>query len=660
MSSKKHHQPQPKAAQEKTVIRIHKPIKFIWLSVILIITFIAFFPALQNGFTNWDDNVYIAENPLIKSLSGKNIKEIFNTDNQVALNYHPITILSFAINYKLSGYNPTAYHITNLLFHLLNTALVFWFVFLLTNKKIQAAVIVALFFGIHPMHVESVAWVAERKDVLYVFFFMASLICYYKYTNAKAKKKYLLYGFTILLFLFSILSKAMAVVLPLVLLLIDYYKGKWNKNVFLEKIPFFILSFYFGLIAYHIQSNGSAIASLETFTWLQRIQFASYGMLNYVLKLFFPVHLSCFYPYPYLINNKLPLIYFISPFLVLVLFISIIWRFRYNKNLIFGMLFFCITIVLVLQFITVGKVIVADRYSYLSYIGLFFPIAMGVEWIQQNKKYELLKKIPILLIVLSALACVVLTYKRTKVWKNSNTLWTDVINNYPNSEAYNSRASYLVNKSRIDVGATITEQNEYEQAFKDYSSSIKLNANNAAVFTGRANLYCMKGQFNDALNDYNKALQLDNKDAQTYFNRAGAYVVMQQYDKAIADYNTALTLNSNLLPAKQNKSYVYVNSGEYEKGISGLSELIKQNPNNPNDYFYRGFAYYKIGKLTQALKDNTTCLQLNPNNSAAYMNRSFVQRALGNMKEAINDAQKAESMGYQVNENYLKELKQQH
>lgn len=188
---------QGKSKQEKKASKSAVPdtkqitnkILLFWLAGILLLTYIAFYPSLKNGFTNWDDNVYIGENALIKSLSGDNIKKMFNTENAVSNNYHPVTILSLAIDYKLSGYDPKTYHVTNLLFHLLNTALVFWFIFLLSGNKIVVASIVALFFGIHPMHVESVAWISERKDVLYTFFFMAALICYYKYIHYTGKTK---------------------------------------------------------------------------------------------------------------------------------------------------------------------------------------------------------------------------------------------------------------------------------------------------------------------------------------------------------------------------------------------------------------------------------------------------------------------------------------
>lgn len=635
----------------------------LWLSGILLLTFFTFYPSLKNGFTNWDDNVYIAENPLITSLSGDNVKKILETDNPVALNYHPITILSFAIDHQLSGYNPKTYHTTNLLFHLLNTALVFWFIFLLSGRKLVVATIVALFFGIHPMHVESVAWISERKDVLYTFFFMASLICYYKYIHANNKNKYLLYFFTIVLFLLSVLSKAMAVVFPLVLVLTDYYEGrKLNKYSVFEKLPFFILSLFFGVLAYQIQSKGAAIAALETFTWLQRFEFASYGMLNYIFKLFIPLNLSCFYPYPDS-QQSLPIMYFISPFIVLALFAFVLWNVWKKKSsvtFVFGLLFFCITIVLVLQLITVGKVIMADRYSYLAYVGLLFPIAMGYEWLQEQKNQNiiLLKKIAKISLIIYAVVFIFLSFQRTKVWKNSDTLWSDALDKYPNSEAYHSRASYLVNKSAIDKGQKNVAENEYDRALSDFSKAIQLKTLDASIYTGRANIYSLKGQFDSALTDYSKAIQLNPSDAQTYLNRAGAYILMKQFDKAIIDYTKALTLNPNLIEARKNRSYVYGQIGNYERSVIDLNEIIRQYPANADYYFYRSFAYYKMNKYILALEDNNMSMQLNPDkNSLSYYNRSLINKALGKYKDALGDALKAQRLGYKVDERYINELK---
>lgn len=665
MSSKKQEKSNPSAKKsiQQTKQSSDKGL-LLWLAGVLLLTAIAFSPSLKNGFTNWDDNVYIGENDLIKSLKGDNIKKMFDTDNHVSLNYHPITILSLAIDYKLSGYHPKTYHITNLLFHLLNTALVFWFIFLLSNKKIMVAAIVALFFGIHPMHVESVAWISERKDVLYTFFFMGALVAYYNYLNAEGKNKIGLYVFILLLFLLSILSKAMAVVLPVVFLLIDYYKGrKFDIYVILEKIPFFLLSFVFGYMALRIQSEGAAIAKYETFTLLERLSFPAYGIIVYICKLFVPTHLSCFYPYPHLVDGHLPTLFYVCPLIIVLVFVLILWNLKKSNPAragAFGFLFFSITIALVLQFISVGQVILAERYSYIPYIGLLFPIAMSYEWLQQqtDKKFSLYKQLSMPVFILFAIICAWLTFERTKVWKNSDVLWTDAIKKFPDSEAaYRNRGSYLINKKAYDLGEKKVGEMEIDRALEDFNISIHLNPNSAKVFTNRANIFGLKGRFDLALADYSKAIELDSTDEQTFFNRAVTYSMMKNFDKAIEDYNTAITMKPDFIAAKKSRAYAYVDIREYDKAITDLNEVILLDPSNANNYFYRGTALYNIGDFSKALADYTITLQLNPENSGAYFNRSMANRSLGKFTDALNDALKAQSLGFNVSADYINALK---
>lgn len=634
----------------------NKPI--VWLVAIIILTYIAFSPSLKDGFTNWDDNVYVAENPLINSVSAVNIKKIFSTESIVSNNYHPLTILSLAIDYKLSAYNPKTFHFTNLLFHLFNTALVFWFIYLLSERKVMVAGIVAFFFGVHPLHVESVTWISERKDVLYTFFFMASLIVYYKYIQENAKQKWLLYVTILLMFVLSVLSKAMAVVLPLVFLLVDYYtKRKFNKLVWFEKVPFLALAVVFGLLATKVQQG--AIANIETFTLFQRFAFASYGFVMYICKLFVPVNLSCFYPYPNLINDHLPIQFYILPFVALLIMVGVFYSLRKTKIIGFGVLFYSITIVLVLQFISVGQVIMADRYAYVPYIGLVFPIAMGFDWLQSqtSEKFKLYKMLASIAVLIAAIASLYLTYERTNVWKNSDTLWTDAISKYPVSEPFRNRGSYLVNKVAYDKGEKKVADNEYDRALEDFNISIKMNSKNAKVFINRANIYGLKQQFDKALQDYSSAIALDNKDAQTFFNRGITYSIMKRFDEAEKDYSTALLLQPSLTVAKENRAYVNADNGKFDKAIDDLNELITANNTNAIYYFYRGFAYFKMGRNQEAIIDNTRAIELNPAYAAAYFNRFVINKTLGKLAEAFADALKAQSLGYAVDVAYLNGLK---
>src|SRR6266571_3392951 len=267
----------------------------LFLAVTLVLTVLSFSPSLDNGFTNWDDPGYVLENYSIRDLSQKNVANVFTSYLQG--NYHPLTVLSYAVEYKFFQLDPKIYHITNLLLHVLNTTFVFWLIRLLTGR-LETAAITAVLFGIHPLHVESVAWISERKDVLFSLFYLGSLISYVlSLTKVQDRVRYLI--MSLVLFILSLLSKGVAVTLPLVLLLIDYYfKRTFTKKIFIEKIPFFLLSIGFGVIAILAQKSEGAIQTMTTYPFYDRLLIASYGIVTYLFKIFVPQQLSAFYPYP--------------------------------------------------------------------------------------------------------------------------------------------------------------------------------------------------------------------------------------------------------------------------------------------------------------------------------------------------------------------------
>ena len=231
-----------------------------WLLPILIVTGICFIPMLSNELTNWDDEYYVVQNNLLR---GPDWAGIFDINKPVVSNYHPVTVLTLALNYQMTQLDPSSYLVTNLLLHLANTGLVFYFIFLISGRRIWVAAFSAIIFGIHPMHVESVAWVSERKDVLYTFFFLLSLIQYWYFLNSNKKKHA---AFSLLFFALSILSKPAAIILPLILFLLDYWHGQNLKKNLLLKIPFLLISIAFAIITVNIQSK-TAIAGLDFYPY---------------------------------------------------------------------------------------------------------------------------------------------------------------------------------------------------------------------------------------------------------------------------------------------------------------------------------------------------------------------------------------------------------
>ncbi|HET9826142.1 MAG TPA: hypothetical protein VFP87_12470, partial [Chitinophagaceae bacterium] len=354
---KRTEKPLPPAKDKQMWVR-KQPVLWL-LSAAIVTTAVCFIPMLKNHFTNWDDEYYVINNTLLR---GPDWHGIFT--QPVVSNYHPLTIISLAINYALTGTDPSSYLVFNLLLHLINTALVFYLVWVLSNRKMWVAFLTALIFGIHPLHVESVAWVSERKDVLYTLFFLLSLLQYWKFLQTGKSVRL---WFCFFLFAVSLLSKPAAIVLPLVLLLLDYWKGREiNLRLFLEKIPFFILALIFAIITVKIQS-AKAIAGLNLYPLWTRPLFATYVLMIYLVRFLIPYPLSAFHPYPR--PDHLGWAVWASPVLILAL-IAFIWLKRKNKVVLFGFLFFVVNLLLVLQVVSIGTTIVSERYTYVPYIGI--------------------------------------------------------------------------------------------------------------------------------------------------------------------------------------------------------------------------------------------------------------------------------------------------
>jgi protein O-mannosyl-transferase len=620
--------------QKQVVAKQRSGISLVYacIAIITIVTYFVFSPSLDDGFTNWDDQVYVQQNPLVVNNSVPLVK-IFETP--VLLNYHPITILTLALNYQTGKLNPSGYHFENVIFHLLNTILVFLFIFLLTRRNLLMAAIVSLFFGIHPMHVESVAWISERKDVLYVFFLLAALISYLRYSETKKKGWYI---FTFLLFMLSCLSKGMAVVFPIILLLIDYLRGvKWERRLLFEKIPFFLLSLVFGIVAVMAQA-GKSIASMQVFTLFQRLMFVSYGAVMYIVKLFLPIKLSSFYPYPdTTAGNGIPLIFYLSPFILLAIIGALVYFFRKKqKEMVFGLLFYFVSVVLVLQLVSVGLTIMADRYSYLAYIGLLFIVAYIINkaWQSKSGVWAALKYPFILIAIIGASLFSVQTYSRTQVWKNSETLWTDVIDNYPTaSMAYYNRGHYY-----YDAG-------EMEKAMPDFIKSIKLDSTYADVYVDRGNIYNDYGKINSALNDFNRAIALNPTGAQAYNNRGLLYLNNGKAGLSIADFNKAIALSPDSALYYYNRGLYYKNVNQYEKAVDDLTTGIQLNPQNVELYYnMRGICNIYLQNYKEAAADFSNAIELNPSVAGYWLNRSFAESKTGADDMAKADALKGQQL----------------
>jgi len=601
------------------------------LIFIIVITFISFLPVLNADFVNWDDQQYVYENPLITSFS--NLSELLFTPVQG--NMHPLTMLSLAINYSISGFDAWSYHLFNLLFHLANTLLVYFFARKLSNGNSIISITTAMLFGLHPMHVESVAWVSERKDVLYAFFFLLGLISYLKYVDTKSRGTYFLCMIWLIL---SLASKPAAVIFPVTLFTIDLLrKRKLTFSLVTEKIPFFFLAAIAGYLTLHYQVSIGATEGQQSFPFNERILFGFYGFMMYLIKCLIPFNLAAFYPFP-AVNESLPLIFYLSPVVFIIVCVICLRSIKNSTALAFGFSFYFLNLLLVLQFFMVGSAIIADRYTYVPYIGLFYIIGWFIDKWQGGS----LKKAMIYLIFIG-LFLSVLTYQQASVWKNSATLWDHAIKVHPSFRAYNSRGLYFRQEGKIDI------------ALQYYNEALKLNKADPEIYCNRGNVYSQKRDITAALNDYNRALSLRPDYISAFENRGALYGSMGKPDLAIQDLNRVIEKNKANKSTYANRGTAFMDAGKYDEAIHDFNKFLELSPNSVDIMNSIGVCYQYQKKYNESLQVFNKMIVLDPK-PVFYLNRSYSWRGLNNMDEARKDAMTAKQKGVKIPDSYAQYL----
>ncbi|MBL7776269.1 MAG: tetratricopeptide repeat protein [Saprospiraceae bacterium] len=575
----------------------------VWpVALLLALTAVVYLPMLQHQFTNWDDEAYVVNNALLR---GPDWLGIFT--EPVVSNYHPLTVLSLAFNYQISGLNPFSYLLFNGLLHLANTVLVYHFARLISGKHQWVGLFTATVFALHPMHVESVAWVSERKDLLYTLFYLLALIRYWSYLVDARREDYF---WCLALFVLALLSKPAAIVLPLGLLLLDYWKQRSFRfaKVWLEKIPFLALSVFFGILTLLIQSE-KALVSIEKFSLLDRFFFACYNLVAYAGYFFVPLKLSAFHPFPQ--PGALGWAAQAAPLAVLLV-AGGIWYFRKNRALVFGALFYLANLVLVLQLITVGNTLLSERYTYVPYIGLAFALAVGIQEKISKRAWWVL---PAAL----ALAFGVLTRQRVHVWQNSETLWSDAISGYPGTPIpHSNRANYFYSQALLPANANQSKA-LMEKALADCNAALKTRPDHFASLDVRSIIYLQFGQYENALEDASKMVDLRPADKKGYLNRGSAYERLKRYDEALADYNRCLQIDPELADALNGRGTVLFNAKkQYREALADFERALSIKEDG-GYYLNRSRCFFMLGEKSKALENARAAQRLGARVDAGYL-----------------------------------------
>ena len=653
------------------VIKPHRLTVPAWAPfAVLAFTALLYARALQNGFTSLDDDYYILKNPFIKDFSFEGIRAIFSSF--YSYNYHPLTTLTYLFEYRFFGIWPLPYHLLNVVLHLSNTWLVFKLAGRLSGKK-TTALVVCVLFAIHPMHVESVAWVSERKDVLYAFFYLLSLLQYLHYCADGFQKKH--YAGTLLYFTASLFSKSAAVTLPLLLIAIDIYKGrKTTARSLAEKAPFFLLSVVFGILNIMAQAKGGAISdSLLATGFANRIFLFTSALSFYSIKLLAPYGLSAMHYFPQIVNGMLPWPYYLSlPFLLLVTWF-ILRRTPYRREMIFGVAFFLITISVMLQVLAVGSTLTAERYTYIPYIGLFYIVGQWLSRIRTIKR----QKIALWASAAVLLVYTIQTWNRIGVWKDDEALFRDIADSYPSVylqyyeqgnakkkiahfrealQQYN--VAILLSpgfaKAYVGRGEIYDLLDSARQAMQDYDKAISLDGRLAEAYNGRGLEYSRSGKLTPAIQDFSKAIMLDPGYAEAYNNRGWMYYQQGNAQAAMPDYRRSVALDTGNSMAYNNIGWAYCQAGKMDSAVLYFDKAIRYNPRNNFAVSNRALVKANTGDLAGAIQDYDTLIKLNPGTNLNYYNRGMVRYYLKDTAGAKDDWKKSAALGNKNAANLLK------
>jgi protein O-mannosyl-transferase len=543
---------------KKTQVLLH-------LGLIILVTSVAFYPSLRNGFTNWDDRELLLENETVKGVSASHLRAMFSQSYAGFGGYTPLVLVSYALEYQVFGLNPGIFHVDNLLLHILNTVLIYILIALIT-RNIWMGFVGALLFGVHPLHVEAVAWIQGRKDLLFSLFFLAASISYLLFLRRKDRRT-VFYVLSLVFFACSLFSKVTAVAFPLIIFLLESHTlQSLDRRTLRRAAPFFALAAVFLVLAFLTMRHGSyGIPTAKVhLTYLQNLSLFFYAFVFYISKIFVPLRLMARYPadialYPWdlLLNGAV--------FGIACAFLYLVYR-RNKESVRFGVAFFVMMLMPTLPFHFAGQPY-ADRYTYLPLAGLLLIIAAFI--VEPRPDPRLARRSFLTaraggLILLVALLGVK-TQALTRVWHDSISLWTSVLRADPRSTiAYLNRS-----QAYIDAG-------ELDKAMADLDRGRELDPNIPKIYLNRGVIHFMKGEFEAAMKEFDRSIEVSPRFQAGFFNRALTWGRLGQFGNAVEDLTTAIEIDGAFAPA----------------------------------YYYRGLAYKKLDLPAQALADFRTAYQL--------------------------------------------------
>ncbi|PID93585.1 MAG: hypothetical protein CSA95_06625 [Bacteroidetes bacterium] len=619
------------------------------LLVLTLLTFLVYLTALGNGFTNWDDTWYVTKNARIADFSWQGIGWWFT--NYYHGQYSPVGNLVTVLLFQVDGLNPLVFHLASVVLHLFNVWLVYIFIARLSGKE-RVAFLVALFFAIHPLQTESIAWVAAIKIPLYTLFSLVALLSYLRYVETGRWKWFLL---AFVPFLLAFGSKEQSVALVGALLLVDYYKGRrlFSLRVLLEKLPWVALAVAMGLHSIAATKSYGIVSPVHTFGFHEQVVIPSYALITYLWKLLIPVGMTAIYPYP-LETKVLPWFFYLCFGLVLLLLFLFVRSWNRNRVVVFGLGFFVVNILLVLQVVPVRNVVVADRYVYLPLVGFFFILASYLE--EGFRRGGAFRAVLLPLLFVYVVGLSLHTLGRNRVWASSETLWTDVVENQPDA---------LI--AWYDLGGWYADHAQHSQAIKAYRQVLRINPSYVNGNYNLANSFYKEELFDSAECYYRRALTLDPSFKSASINLFMALLQQHRVDEARRVLNDlerrypgdeAVAKKRSLLPdvalsmegmSTQQlllRAEALFEEKRFSEAIVCYTESMRRTGRGEKILFNRGNAYLFLGAYEKAVADYSAALQQDAAFAACWYNRGMAYQALGKKAAFCADMRQALVLGY--------------
>jgi len=609
-----------------------------WFGIVLIVllTIISYAPIFEADFIEFDDRLYVTKNDWVRAgITWEGTIWAFSKFHSA--NWHPLTWLSHMMDCEIYGMNAVGHHISNLILHIMNSILLFM-LFSQVTGFFNRSLVLALLFALHPLHVESVAWIAERKDMLSTFFGLLCILSYYQYTQTFQKKHYYLcFSFLGL----SLMSKPMLVTMPFLLVILDFWPIHRKDDFrFRDKYLFFVPVVGVSLITFLAQYLDKAVNPLSSLALIARLLNALNAIGGYLIKTVWPTNFSVLYPHPGNSVHTWPAVFWFVVLIILILFG--VYRVKHMPYILTGLMWFLISLLPVIGIVQVGAQAMADRYMYIPHIGLFWAIIWFFADFSKKKTWQYIIKTALIIFLIIFASK---TYFQAKVWKNPETLFLQAIENTKNN--------YLIYNN---LGVLAYEKKSHEQALTYFDHGLAIRPHFSECRLNKAKCLIMMKRFDQAKKAYETVISYDEKNTEAYLGLAEINRRQKKYHQALKQCEKALEFSIQPEKTYLKIANVFEQSGDYQSSAYYYKKLLEITPLSPINHYEYARILIKMNQHEKAISHLIRSISLKPSFASAYNN-------LGALYAEINQLDKAYayiSMAFKLapdSENVIKNYK---